>query len=88
MAAEQVLRNARDAADQVTETERADSLQHAQTKPMKTLADSLDACKVEFRSDKFWSDMAKPIDKCYEYFANMKAAATPEEATEERRKAM
>jgi len=53
--------------------ERHDSL--VQTKaPLKTIEDALLACAKEFKSDRFWADLAKPIDKAIEKFREEETA--------------
>lgn len=56
--------------------ERHDSLVTTQKKPLKTVLDSLNACTSEFKSDRFWADLAKPIDKAIEKFREHEAALT------------
>jgi len=46
--------------------ERHDSLVQTRKKPLRTILDALEACTSEYKSDRFWADLAKPIDKAIE----------------------
>lgn len=58
--------------------ERHDSL--VQTRqPLKAIIDVLIACATEFKSDRFWADLAIPIDRAIEKFKEEEVALTANE---------
>lgn len=55
------------------ESERPDSLVRTHP-PLRTLGDALHSCAAEFKSDRFWADLAKPIDMAFGKFEELEAA--------------
>uniref|UniRef100_A0A6V4G6C6 CS domain-containing protein n=1 Tax=Prymnesium polylepis TaxID=72548 RepID=A0A6V4G6C6_9EUKA len=71
--------------------ERHDSLVKTQDKPLRSVLDALGACTEEYKRDRFWADLAKPIDKAIEKLREEEAelaAGEYDKAAEARKVAM
>ena len=91
MAIEEKVASALAAAEQDLASERHDSLVKTQKAPLRTIIDSLNACTAEFKSDRFWADLAIPIDKAVEKLREEETAleaGESETAAEARKVAM